>query len=96
MNSLEACIMSGAGKARIHYERMTGGYWLSHAPESFLQVLVALEIERAGYAVYIDTSIRKMKLYRFQITLNGRRHRRHYPNTVRQGRIRFKPIWDRY
>jgi glycosyltransferase involved in cell wall biosynthesis len=28
--------------------------------------------------------------------LNGRRHRRHYPNTVRQGRIRFKPIWDRY
>jgi hypothetical protein len=34
--------------------------------------------------------------YRFQITLNGRRHRRHYPNTVRQGRIRFKPIWDRY
>jgi succinate-semialdehyde dehydrogenase / glutarate-semialdehyde dehydrogenase len=28
--------------------------------------------------------------------LNARRHRRHYPNTVRQGRIRFKPIWDRY
>jgi hypothetical protein len=35
-------------------------------------------------------------LYRFQITLNARRHRRHYPNTVRQGRIRFKSIWDRY
>jgi hypothetical protein len=34
--------------------------------------------------------------YRFQITLNARRHRRHYPNTVRRGRIRFKPIWDRY
>jgi signal transduction histidine kinase len=28
--------------------------------------------------------------------LNGQRHRRHYPDTVRQGRIRFKPIWDRY
>jgi hypothetical protein len=28
--------------------------------------------------------------------LNARRHRRHYPITVRQGRIRFKPIWDRY
>src|SRR5580704_11088836 len=34
--------------------------------------------------------------YRFQITLNARRHRRHYPNTARQGRIRFKPSWDRY
>jgi hypothetical protein len=29
----------------------------------------------------------------FQITLNARRHRRHYPNTVRQDRIRFKPIF---
>ena len=28
--------------------------------------------------------------------MNGRRHRRHYPDTVRQGRIRFKPIWERY
>ena len=34
--------------------------------------------------------------YRFQITLNGRRHRRHYPDTVREGQIRFNPIWDRY
>ena len=30
------------------------------------------------------------------ITLNGQRHRCHYPDTVRRGRIRFKPIWDRY
>ena len=28
--------------------------------------------------------------------MNGRWHRRHYPDTVRQGRIRFKPICDRY
>jgi hypothetical protein len=62
MNSLEACIMTGAGKARSYYARMTDGYWLSHAPESFLQVLIALEIQKAGYAVYIDASIRKMKM----------------------------------
>jgi glutathione S-transferase len=34
--------------------------------------------------------------YRFQITLNTRRRHRRYPITVRQGWIRFKPIWDRY
>jgi hypothetical protein len=28
--------------------------------------------------------------------LNGRRHGRHYPDTVREGQIRFNPIWDRY
>jgi hypothetical protein len=54
--------MTGARKARSHYERMTGGYWLWHAPESFLQVLVAQQIAKAGYSVYIDASIKKMKL----------------------------------
>jgi hypothetical protein len=36
------------------------GYWLSHAPESYITVIIAQEIVKLGYNVYIDTSLKKI------------------------------------
>lgn len=59
MNPLEIAVLGGACKAQRVYEGMANGNWLSHGPESFLQSLVALQIRRLGYSVYVDASIKK-------------------------------------
>jgi hypothetical protein len=61
MNALESSIMLGAIKAQIDYSKMTDGWWLSHGPESFLQIELARKIAKLGHAVYIDASIKKVR-----------------------------------
>jgi hypothetical protein len=52
--------------------------------------------DRTGDEITLDEVERITTYNRFQITLNARQCHRRYPNTVRRGRIRFKPIWGRY
>jgi hypothetical protein len=81
-------LIGTAGSTITHWDCVVGG------PADLPTAITSHKIltERLRTARFRQT----MLSYRFQITLNARRHRRHYPNTVRQGRIRFKPIWDRY
>ena len=61
MNQLERCILDGAISAQEKYEKMSGGCWLSHGPESFLQIVIAeLLSERTELPIYVDASIKKM------------------------------------
>jgi hypothetical protein len=55
-NKLEKGIISAAKDAAVSYSQMTGGYWLWHAPEHFLQNEVARAIWKEGFYVFVDTS----------------------------------------
>jgi hypothetical protein len=47
--------------ARRDYIKLTGGWWLGHAPESFLQMVVAKTIrESVDNAVYIDVLLQQI------------------------------------
>jgi len=60
MNALEKEIHSGMLYAHKKYVEMTD-YWLSHAPESYITVVVAQQIVRKlDFSVYIDTSLKKI------------------------------------
>jgi hypothetical protein len=59
MNAFEETIVEGAIRADKAYYKMSG-HWLSHAPESFLQSLIAQAIAKQGYFVYMDRSISKI------------------------------------
>jgi hypothetical protein len=86
-----------------------GCYLLSREAKKNINARVSDFSDKTGYECfvnhvhiddYVPNDLANQSIsyasYRFQITLNARRHRRHYPNTARQGRIRFRPIWDRY
>jgi hypothetical protein len=53
-NDLEKAIIRSAKKAHGEYHRITGGYWLMHGPESFLQNFLAIDISRTQN---LDTNI---------------------------------------
>ena len=59
MTILEEALSKGMKGAHKSYCRMSDGYWLDHAPEHFIQVLVALEIAKHGYAVFPDVSYKR-------------------------------------
>ena len=62
MNDLEKAILRGAKNAERKYEWLTGGHWLSHAPESFLQMTVAMELrKKTKNCIYVDASHNKIK-----------------------------------
>ena len=68
MNKLEECILKAVRKAQNSYLDMTGGdtteggWWLRHAPESYLQTVVAQSIfRRLKHRVYIDSSLKKIR-----------------------------------
>ena len=61
MNSLEDRIIRGARKAQEKYLKMTGGYWIWHGPESFLQTVVATELAHDHW-VYVDTSTKRVRV----------------------------------
>jgi hypothetical protein len=48
-NKLEQDIFRGALKAQSSYEEMTGGWWLSHGPESIIQIQIALSLKKNHY-----------------------------------------------
>lgn len=43
-NQLDTVLLDSVRKANGLYEKMTDGYWLWHAPESFVQMVIAAEI----------------------------------------------------
>lgn len=59
MNNLEQQILNGACRAQRKYTGLTG-FWLWHAPESFLQTIVAIELGKT-HTVYVDASLKKSK-----------------------------------
>lgn len=62
MNHLEKWIWLAAIKAQKIYGEMTGGWWLMHGPESFLQQIVALEVSRKkDIRVYTECSPKRLK-----------------------------------
>lgn len=62
INNLELAILDGAVSAQRLYEKTTGGWWLSHGPEAFLQVMVAKHVaEMTSHSVYIDCSLKKIQ-----------------------------------
>jgi hypothetical protein len=62
MNVLEGRILQGAENAQKRYGEMSGYEWLSHAPESFIQIFVALELHSLRYKkIYIDATYNKLK-----------------------------------
>lgn len=56
MNKLEKAILDGSLKAHRDYEKMSGGWWLWHAPEAFLQYAIAQSITKLGYDVFPEAS----------------------------------------
>lgn len=60
-NDLEKTILRCAKKAQRDYEAITGGQWLDHAPELFLQAEVARGIWRRGFRVFIDASLERIR-----------------------------------
>jgi hypothetical protein len=60
MNKIEKCILDGMRNAHDKYFDMTG-YWLHHAPEHFIETLVALRIAEEGCFVFTNASISKIR-----------------------------------
>jgi hypothetical protein len=61
MNQLEEAVIDAAKTAQKEYEKMTGGWWLSHGPESFLQHAVAIKVREEGFWVYPEASPKKIR-----------------------------------
>lgn len=59
MNKLEDAIHSAMLAAHDEYLNMTN-YWLSHAPESYITVMIARAIAQLDYSIYIDTSLKRV------------------------------------
>ena len=60
MNALEKAIFAAVPKAAKKYGQMTG-WWLSHAPESFIQIYVSCLLADEGYSVYPDISVGRIR-----------------------------------
>jgi hypothetical protein len=61
-NALEKSILDGACIAQKKHKSISGGWWLWHGPESFLQVMVALQItKKTRHTVYVDTSMSRIQ-----------------------------------
>ncbi len=61
-NQLELAIIDGAIAAQKTYAEITGGWWLWHGPESYLQTMIANHIaEQTKRTVYVDCSIKKLR-----------------------------------
>jgi hypothetical protein len=45
-SKLENLLLKSVRKANKEYEKMTGGYWLWHAPESYVQMILARDITK--------------------------------------------------
>lgn len=60
LNKLERAILGSAERAQGTCMRMTGGWWLWHAPESFLQHQIARAIVRTGNEVFTEASPAKI------------------------------------
>jgi Tfp pilus assembly protein PilO len=84
VTKLEQRIYSAMLGAHRQYLAMTG-YWLSHAPESYITVMIARAIVGLGYNVYIDTSLKK--ILNDQIILQRSRKRKLSPSLSKRSDI---------
>lgn len=62
MNGLEETILSSVEKVQDEYEYVSDGWWLYHAPESFIQSHLASRIARKGeFCVFPECSPKRWK-----------------------------------
>ncbi len=62
ITALEKSILRSVPTAQREYKALTDGWWLWHAPESFLQVIVAQRVAKeTKHVVYIDASMRRIE-----------------------------------
>ena len=62
VNKLENCIINGVPKIQRLYNKVSDGWWLYHAPESFIQSHLALHIAHNGeFCVYPECSPKRWK-----------------------------------
>ncbi len=59
MNLLEKALVSGVMAAQRQYLEMSD-WWLSAAPESFLQIVVCQHLAKLGHYVYPDISLKRI------------------------------------
>lgn len=63
IEDIKHAVMGGAKKAFKIYEKASGGYWLWHAPESYIQACVFIELSGLpGLYVTLESSPRKIQL----------------------------------
>jgi hypothetical protein len=60
MNQLEKAFIDGAKNAQKAYMDMTGGWWLSNGPESFIEYIIASKAREKGFWVYPEASPKKI------------------------------------
>jgi hypothetical protein len=61
VNDFVLVIYNAVKKAHCDYKKISGGYWLWHAPEFFIQVIIAQELSKASYTVFIDTPNKRIR-----------------------------------
>jgi hypothetical protein len=89
MNQLEDVIIKAVKTAQRDYENMTGGWWLSHGPESFLMSAVASKISKKGeFWVFLDASPKK-------IQKELKEHPRGRPRKKNQGKRFDLVVWKK-
>lgn len=59
MNQFEEAVIDGAKAAQEEYGEMTGGWWLSHGPESFLAHAIATKLKEEFW-IYPEASPKKI------------------------------------
>jgi hypothetical protein len=60
MTALEAAILNGAVQAQERYKKISGGSWLYHGPESFIESYVGEALHDEGYEVYFEISPKRI------------------------------------
>lgn len=61
MKRFEGILIRSVGVAHKEYIKISGGYWLWHAPEFFIQVVMAQELSNAFYKVYMDIPNKRIR-----------------------------------
>ncbi len=63
-NDLETVILRGVGSIHKNYKNISDGWWLYHAPESFIQAHLASLIAKKGFCVFPECSPKRWKASR--------------------------------
>lgn len=85
MDQLEDAICKATRDAYKRYKNITGGYWLWHAPEHFLQNFVLLRLGQ-GYTVHAEATRKKIE------AVVGKRNRGPKP----KAKVRYDlVVWQR-
>jgi hypothetical protein len=61
MNKFEQALIEGAKAAQEDYGEITGGWWLSYGPESFIGHTIANKLRKEGFLVFPEASPKKIR-----------------------------------